>query len=392
MENYIPPAKKLRTDDGLGYATSTGDVDDQTFKRKNRNPELMTYEMKCIAESFQFQAENYRGALQEYLQKDGNVIRLTFETNRKIGTDPHLPTFICTGRAGDITATAEGRVKKWARQLAALALLKKMKLVPESYKTGNQSKVEKLPKVENLPKVSPKKTKEDIIAEREIEEDQNIYTGTVMYWKPMQGHGFISIDEDITVNGETAKERIYVWKSDIICFSEEIGLNKNDTVSFKVYKDSLGIGAYEVTYGDGTPIIFEPDVVEEEQAEVVKELVPETIVQPKKKKEMKPLLENKQYINGNFRGALQEYLVKTHPGVTVEFKTDVLHSKSRMTVYVTKCKAVGGESKQFKGLVGTGHAAVKKSAIHFSALDFMLKLNLLTEAQHFQVHQQWSCY
>jgi len=385
MENYIPPAKKLRTDDGLGYVTSTGDVDDQTFKRKNRSPELMTYEMKCTVESFQFKAENYRGVLQEYLQKQGNI-RLTFETNLKSGTDPHLPTFICTCRAGDVTVTAEGRVKKWARQLAALALLKKIKLVPESYKTGNQSKVEK------LPKISQKKTKEDIIAEREIEEDQNIYTGTVMYWKPMKDHGFISIDEDITVNGETAKERIYVLKSDIICFSEEVGLNKNDTVSFKVYKDSLGIGAYEVTNLDGSPIIFEPEAVEEEQAEVIKELVPETIVQPKKKKEMKPLLGNKQYINGNFRGALHEYLAKTHPGVTVEFKTDVLHSKSRMTVYVTKCKAVGGESKKLKGLVGTGHAAVKKSAIHFSALDFMLKLNLLTEAQHFQVHQQWSCY
>jgi len=164
-------------------------------------------------------------------------------------------------------------------------------------------------------------------------------------------------------------------------------------VLFKVYTDPKGIGAYEVMNEDGTPISFDLESAEDGQAGVLKEPVPETIARLWMKKEMKPIIENKQYVTGNFRGALLEYLAKAHPGVTLKFETELLQNISQSMVYIAKCKAFTDQNKRFKELiVGTGHAAVKKSAIHFSALDFMLKLNLLTEAQHFQVHQQWSCY
>jgi len=104
-----------------------------------------------------------------------------------------------------------------------------------------------------------------------------------------------------------------------------------------------------------------------------------------KKKEVKPIVENLQYLNGNFRGALQEYIVKQHPSVILEFTTE-LQLNSNPGVFIAKCKAVEGENEEVKAIVGTGHAGSKKSAIQFSALEFMLKLNLLTEEQHNKVH------
>jgi len=49
-------------------------------------------------------------------------------------------------------------------------------------------------------------------------------------------------------------------KEDIICYSEEVGLKPDTSVMFKIYKDSMGLGACEVQNADGTPIIFEPEV------------------------------------------------------------------------------------------------------------------------------------
>ena len=46
----------------------------------------------------------------------------------------------------------------------------------------------------------------------------------------------------------------------IICESEDIGLNKDTKVSFKVYNVSKGLGAMGVTNEDGTPIEFEKEV------------------------------------------------------------------------------------------------------------------------------------
>jgi len=109
-----------------------------------------------------------------------------------------------------------------------------------------------------------RKTKEELLEERELDEEETIYTGTVKQYRADKEFGFISIDEDITFNGVTATEKVYVMKEDIICYSEEVGLKPGTSVMFKIYKDSMGLGACEVHNDDGTPITYEP---EEEPAE-----------------------------------------------------------------------------------------------------------------------------
>jgi len=132
------------------------------------------------------------------------------------------------------------------------------------------------------------KTKDDLLAEREVDEDDNVYTGTVMFYKQDKEFGFIKIEEEITFKDITITEKIYVMKEDIICDSEDVGLTPDSEVMFKVYKDSKGLGAAEVMNLDGTSITFLPesektkdDEVEEEPQEMEEES-PEP-VKPKKK-------------------------------------------------------------------------------------------------------------
>jgi cold shock CspA family protein len=111
----------------------------------------------------------------------------------------------------------------------------------------------------------PKKSKEELLEEREIDEEENLYTGTFKFYKTEKEYGFITIEEDITFNDATAKDAIYVLKEDIVCRSEEVGLNEGKKVVFKVYKDSMGLGACEVQNEDGTPIVFEQQEVQSEE-------------------------------------------------------------------------------------------------------------------------------
>merc|ERR1712061_817141 len=104
-----------------------------------------------------------------------------------------------------------------------------------------------------------KKTKEELLEERELDEEENLYTGTVKQYRADKEFGFISIEEDITFNGVTATEKVYVMKEDIICSSEEVGLKPDTTVVFKIYKDSMDLGACEVHNEGGTPITFDPE-------------------------------------------------------------------------------------------------------------------------------------
>merc|ERR550534_3427601 len=104
-----------------------------------------------------------------------------------------------------------------------------------------------------------RKTKEELIEERNMDDEENLYTGTVKSYNKEKDFGFIAIDEEITFDGVTAKDKIYVMKEDIVCSSDEIGLNIDSKVIFKIYKDSMGLGACEVQNEDGSPINFEPE-------------------------------------------------------------------------------------------------------------------------------------
>merc|ERR1719317_907970 len=100
-----------------------------------------------------------------------------------------------------------------------------------------------------------------------------------MYYKPDKEFGFINIAEEISYKDVTVKEKIYVMKEDIICYSDEIGLIAESEVMFKVYKDSRGLGACEVMNVDGTPIEYS---IECEESEKVTEPSPEPVKHKKK--------------------------------------------------------------------------------------------------------------
>jgi len=123
-----------------------------------------------------------------------------------------------------------------------------------------------------------KKTKEELQEEREVDMEDTVYAGTVKTYRTEKGFGFISIEDDITFNGATAKEKIYFMKEDIVCYSDTVGLNPDTKVIFKLYKDSLGLGACEIQNEDGTPIIFEPaNESAESMPEEVQKQVPKKV-------------------------------------------------------------------------------------------------------------------
>jgi len=85
----------------------------------------------------QFLAGNYRGALQEYCAQQG--FWLHFWNNKKTDKENKGTKFYyeCTCivdfcPTGEVTATVEAKKRKQSTRLAALAIIKKMKLVSES--------------------------------------------------------------------------------------------------------------------------------------------------------------------------------------------------------------------------------------------------------------------
>jgi cold shock CspA family protein len=130
--------------------------------------------------------------------------------------------------------------------------------------------------------VTNRKTKEECIAERELDEEDNIYTGKIKFIK--KGYGFINIEQDITFKDLTATKKIYVMVEDIISGSDE-GLKKDDKVIFKVYKDSMGLGAMDVMTAEESLVDDAAEVEKEgyfDFEKVVKEATPEPKVSKKK--------------------------------------------------------------------------------------------------------------
>merc|ERR1719219_169491 len=134
-------------------------------------------------------------------------------------------------------------------------------------------------------KKTVRKTKEECIVERELDGEDNIYTGSVKFIKQDKGYGFINIEEDITFKDLTATKKIYVMVEDIISGSDE-GLKKDDKVIFKVYKDPMGIGAMDVMLAE--------DEVEEEK--VVKAQETKKKVTKKKTKKAATTQETKKKV------------------------------------------------------------------------------------------------
>jgi len=96
-------------------------------------------------------------------------------------------------------------------------------------------------------------------------------------------------------------------------------------------------------------------------------------VLPKNPKRVKPLLENGNYLQGNFKGLLQEYLAMNDPEDELIFKTS-------SQVYVTTCRTKNGKYQ------GRGEAPAKKKSVHLACLDAMINMGLLTKEQHLGKH------
>jgi len=101
-------------------------------------------------------------------------------------------------------------------------------------------------------------TEADSLNERQIDKSERVFVGRVKTWKKKQKFGFLIPDERLEFMGSTAKRGVFVSKDDIIAIGEEVGLKKGWRVKFQIYKDSKGIGAYDVRAMDDMPIRFLP--------------------------------------------------------------------------------------------------------------------------------------
>jgi len=108
-----------------------------------------------------------------------------------------------------------------------------------------KTKMEKIP----LPKIRDGKDKNILY-------DEKTYSGILRWYKNNTRHGKIFIEDDITFEGTTVKKHLFVYKKYIAVSTEEGPENKNPEVIFKVYKDRYGLGAFDVTSKDGSPIRF----------------------------------------------------------------------------------------------------------------------------------------
>jgi len=106
----------------------------------------------------------------------------------------------------------------------------------------------------------------------------------------------------------------------------------------------------------------------------------------KGKKKQLAFCKNAQYLNANFRSALQEHLQANGGTGRMKFESSVKKDplvKNQM-IYITYCKVTGLKDK--RELVGTGHGLKKKISYQFAALDVIIQLGLVTMEKHMKLH------
>jgi len=93
---------------------------------------------------------------------------------------------------------------------------------------------------------------------------------------------------------------------------------------------------------------------------------------PTKPKRVKTMLENGNYLSGNFKDALRDHLQRSDPD-------DDLILESSDQIIVTHCRTKSGK-------YGRGEAPTRKKSVHLACLDIMLNMGLLTKEQHLEKH------
>jgi len=86
----------------------------------------------------------------------------------------------------------------------------------------------------------------------------------------------------------------------------------------------------------------------------------------------KPFKENRQFLNCNYRGALQEHLQRVEGrAVNMIFTTDKMEYGEQDTLYISRCTE--------QGIEGEGYGATRKDAVQQAALDIIKQMGLATE-------------
>jgi len=86
----------------------------------------------------------------------------------------------------------------------------------------------------------------------------------------------------------------------------------------------------------------------------------------------KPFKENRQFLNCNYRGALQEHLQREEGRqVNMIFTTDKMEYGEQDTLYISRCTQ--------RGIHGEGYGSTRKEAVQQAAIDIIQKMGLATE-------------
>jgi len=97
--------------------------------------------------------------------------------------------------------------------------------------------------------------------DREVKEDE-VFVGAIKFFDGRKGFGFLEPDQEISWGGVTSGEGLFFKRDSFITVNAGKGMmlkvSDGMRVSFKVYKDSKGLGASGIQNEDQTPIEGEP--------------------------------------------------------------------------------------------------------------------------------------
>jgi len=215
-----------------------------------------------------------------------------------------------------------------------------------------------------------------------------LYTGIVHFFNYKRGYGFITADvEKIEWGGETSESKKVIEKNDdgeeteersaasVWFAAEEIvgpidvrkQLDVGDKVQFHVYIDKKGLGA-------GKIVLTSKSTKKRKKGDWS-----DLGRKKRKRKSVTEMAEIDDYLNGNYRGALQVYFHQRDVSICTTYETDKDPDDDKL--FLTTARTVGYEEDAVEG---TGRAANKKASTKAAALDLILNLGLVTKEEHEQ--------
>jgi len=216
----------------------------------------------------------------------------------------------------------------------------------------------------------------------------DLYTGTVHFFNYKMGYGFISADvEQIKWGGEISEsKRVMVENEDgeeteerlaaSVWFAAEeiVGpidvrkmLDVGDRVQFYVYNDKKGLGA-------GKVLLTSKNTKKRKVGDWS-----DVWRKKRKRKSITEMTEVDEYLNGNYRGALQVYFHQRDVSIQTTYETN--KDPDDDNLFLTIARTVGYDDDTVEG---TGRAANKKASTKAAALDLIINLGLVSKEEHEQ--------